>query len=86
MEEGNIFDKFNSGHGDDRKSISRSSSTDIEFEKLKDKNGDESRSLNISFEDLQELVENMKIKHRAEIDAIMNEQGVYKNIKEYMRI
>lgn len=31
-------------------------------------------------EDLQELVDNLKLKHRAEIDAIMNEQGAYKRI------
>jgi len=31
-------------------------------------------------EDLQELVDNIKLKHRAEIDAIMNEQGAYKRI------
>ena len=29
---------------------------------------------------MQELVDNIKLKHRAEIDAIMNEQGAYKRI------
>lgn len=53
--------------------------TDQELERLKDKN-DDSKSITISVEDLQELVDNIKLKHRAEIDAIMNEQGAYKRI------
>lgn len=29
---------------------------------------------------MQELVDNIKLKHRAEIDAVMTEQGAYKRI------
>ncbi len=34
----------------------------------------------MSRNELQDLVDNLKVKHRAEIDAIMLEQGVYKRI------
>lgn len=36
--------------------------------------------ITISKEELEDLVTNLKLKHRAEIDAIMVEQGVYKRI------
>ena len=63
------------------------------MELLKDKN-DDNKSITISIEDLQELVDNMKLKHRAEIDAVIMEQGAYKRIiqglidklKEYKHI
>lgn len=38
------------------------------------------KTITIAIEDLQDLVDNIKLKHRAEIDAIMTEQGVYKRI------
>jgi len=34
--------------------------------------------------ELQELVDNIRLKHRAELDAIMVEQGVYKRIIKQM--
>jgi hypothetical protein len=49
------------------------------LERLKEKDDDD-KNIKIAIEDLQELVDNIKLKHRAEIDAIMNEQGTYKRI------
>mmetsp|Transcript_1263 Transcript_1263/g.1491 ORF Transcript_1263/g.1491 Transcript_1263/m.1491 type:complete len:192 (-) Transcript_1263:1374-1949(-) len=40
--------------------------------------------IQMSKSELQELVDNLKLKHRAEIDAIMLEQGVYKRIIQQM--
>lgn len=86
MEEGNIFDDLRMSKsatevGDKASDVTRQISqfTDQEFERLKDKN-DDNKAITISIEDLQELVDNMRLKHRAEIDAIMMEQGAYKRI------
>lgn len=86
MEEGNIFDdlkmsKSGTEVGDKSSDLNRQNSqfTDLELERLKDKNDDD-KTITISIEDLQELVDNMRLKHRAEIDAIMTEQGAYKRI------
>jgi precorrin isomerase len=43
-----------------------------------------SDTITISREQLEELVNNLKLRHRAEIDAIMVEQGVYKRIIQQM--
>ena len=86
MEEGNIFDDLRMSKsatevGDKASDVTRQISqfTDQEFERLKDKN-DDNKAITISIEDLQELVDNMRLKHRAEIDAIVMEQGAYKRI------
>lgn len=86
MDEGNIFDDLkiakSATEGMDRSSeLNRPMSqfTDLELERLKEKNDDD-KNISIAIEDLQELVDNIKLKHRAEIDAIMNEQGAYKRI------
>ena len=34
--------------------------------------------------ELQDLIDNIKLKHRAELDALMVEQGVYKRIIKQM--
>lgn len=79
MEEGNIFDDLRMSKsatevGDKGSELTRQISqfTERELERLKDKN-DDSKAITISIEDLQELVDNMRLKHRAEIDAIMME-------------
>jgi len=36
--------------------------------------------ITISKDDLQNMVDNLKIRHRAELDACLIEQGVYKKI------
>lgn len=40
--------------------------------------------IQISKRDLQSMVDNLKIRHRAEIDACLIEQGVYKKIISQM--
>ena len=55
-------------------------STVQEFNKLKEKNQKDDKSITMTIDDLQDLVDNIRLKHRAEIDAIMTEQGVYKRI------
>ena len=68
MEEGNIFDDLKMS-----KLSSEPANSGIgTLEKLKDKNQDEN-SITIAIDDLQDLVDNIKLKHRAEIDAIMTE-------------
>ena len=55
-------------------------STVQEFNKLKEKNQKDDKSITMTIDDLQDLVDNIRLKHRAEIDAIMTEQGVYKRL------
>jgi hypothetical protein len=43
------------------------------FDDLKISNSKKQETVTIAREDLQELVDNLKIRHRAEIDAIMIE-------------
>ena len=38
----------------------------------------------MSRQELQELVDNLKLKHRAELDAVLLEQAVYKRIVKQM--
>lgn len=86
MDDGNIFEDLkiakSATEGMEKSSdLNRPMSqfTDLELDRLKEKNDDD-KNINIAIEDLQELVDNIKVKHRAEIDAIMNEQGAYRRI------
>lgn len=55
-------------------------STTSIFDDLKISTSKKQETVTISKEDLQELVDNLKLRHRAEIDAIMIEQCTYKRI------
>ena len=52
------------------------------FDDLKGKNESkkDDEAITLTRADLQSLVDNLKLKHRAEIDAIMIEQATYKRI------
>ena len=51
------------------------------FEQIKTSSGEESsKDISMSKLDLEQLLTDLKLKHRAEIDAIMLEQGIYKKI------
>ena len=79
MEEGNIFDDLKMSKESSEPANSAIGTNISDLEKLKDKNHDEN-SITMAIDDLQDLVDNIKLKHRAEIDAIMTEQGTYKRI------
>ena len=49
-------------------------------DKKGDKEAEDDNLIKITRDDLQDLVDNLKLKHRAEIDAIMIEQNSYKKI------
>ena len=49
-----------------------------------DKNKEDEDIITISKVDLQNMVDNLKIRHRAELDACLIEQGVYKKIISQM--
>ena len=50
------------------------------FDDLKISSSKKQETVTIAKQDLQELVDNLKIRHRAEIDAIMIEQCTYQRI------
>jgi hypothetical protein len=79
MEEGNIFDDLKMSKKSSEPMHNGAGRSLNDLEKLKGKNQDEN-SITIAIDDLQDLVDNIKLKHRAEIDAIMTEQGTYKRI------
>ena len=54
------------------------------FDDLKMSSEKREKAITISKEDLKEFVDDLKLKHRAEIDAIMVEQTSYKRIIKQM--
>ena len=54
------------------------------FDDLKMSSEKREKAITISKEDLKEFVDDLKLKHRAEIDAIMIEQTSYKRIIKQM--
>lgn len=54
------------------------------FDDLKVSHQGTKETVTISKDDLQEMVDNLKIRHRAEIDAIMIELCTYKRIIQQM--
>lgn len=68
IEEGNIFDNFDvksQREGEDENNESQP---------------DDKKLLKISMEELQDVMNDVRIKHRAELDAVMLEQAAYKRI------
>lgn len=81
MEEGNIFDDLKmSKQSSDALSIQNGEELDSQNKNQKLAKEKDDKTITLKIEDLQELVDNIKLKHRAEIDAIMTEQGVYRRI------
>lgn len=79
MEEGNIFDDLKMSKQSSEPLTNGNISGLQDLDKQKDKKEDD-KTITIAIDDLQDLVDNIKLKHRAEIDAIMTEQGTYKRI------
>lgn len=79
MEEGNIFDDLKMSKQSSEPLNNGNISGLQDLDKQKDKKEDD-KTITIAIDDLQDLVDNIKLKHRAEIDAIMTEQGTYKRI------
>jgi hypothetical protein len=73
MEEGNIFDDLECSPAGRRSSIIKKEEMDSAVDEIKMTRGE-----------LQDLVDHIRLKHRAELDAIMVEQGVYKRIIKQM--
>lgn len=73
MEEGNIFDDLECSPAGRRSSIVKKEEVEPAADEIK-----------MTRAELQDLIDNIKLKHRAELDALMVEQGVYKRIIKQM--